>query len=203
MGFYWVPGSTPLHKASNNGQIEVIQKLLLKGANINAQDSIGRTPLICAIDRWRVYICYGPRLTILGKSAHLNAIKYLIDEGADVNIADTFDIATPLHKALAYCNRNIEIISLLISAGADVNFKNGDGETPLHSILLEQTWVDSDKYKEEEFQITKLLVSAGADIYTKFENSSLLDIALQNNKNEKIISYLTEKGLSKSEGKDS
>lgn len=42
--------STPLHWASNKGNIEAIEMLLDAGANINAQNRRGRTPLHSLIE---------------------------------------------------------------------------------------------------------------------------------------------------------
>ena len=42
----------------------------------------------------------------------------------------TMTANTPLHCA-AYGNENPEVLTILIEAGADVNVKNVDGETPL------------------------------------------------------------------------
>jgi len=37
-------GSTPLHEASSGGSLEVTRLLLSHGANVDEQDSDGRTP---------------------------------------------------------------------------------------------------------------------------------------------------------------
>lgn len=42
---------TPLHDAARNGSIPVIHLLLLSGAELDAQDSSGNTPLMIALDR--------------------------------------------------------------------------------------------------------------------------------------------------------
>ena len=42
--------TTPLHGAALNGHKEVAELLIAKGANVNAKDGFGRTPLDWAID---------------------------------------------------------------------------------------------------------------------------------------------------------
>jgi ankyrin repeat protein len=54
-------------------------------------------------------------------------LKALIDAGADINSSDNPDQMTPLHLSLEKVN--IEVIKLLIAAGANKNAKNKRGET--------------------------------------------------------------------------
>ncbi|MFN8395433.1 MAG: ankyrin repeat domain-containing protein [Bacteroidia bacterium] len=69
---------TALHVASTNGHIEILQLLLERGAEVNAQDKSGLTPLMAASE--------------LGNTV---AVILLIDKGADVNLQD-YDGLSPL-----------------------------------------------------------------------------------------------------------
>ena len=53
----------------------------------------------------------------------------------------------------AISKNNIEIAKMLIKAGADINGKNGRGNT----ALMEATW-------KNNIEIAKMLIEAGADI---------------------------------------
>src|SRR5262249_18725945 len=52
-----------------------------------------------------------------------------------------------------------EIVETLRRAGADVNAADADGHTPLVYAILNQCWVDPDRY----LRALRLLLTAGAD----------------------------------------
>lgn len=61
-----ISGRSPLHYAADYGHKKVLEYLLSKGANINAQDKFGITPLLSAIFE-----------------GHTECVKILINKGAD------------------------------------------------------------------------------------------------------------------------
>jgi len=91
-----------------------VQKLIRKGADPDAKDKHGWTPLHWAVEN--------------GKAEAVEAL--LIEAGADPDTKDK-DGWTPLHRAAAAedWNRD-EKIKLLLNAGADPKAKNNDGRTP-------------------------------------------------------------------------
>lgn len=100
---------TPLHFAAQAGQKDIVEFLIAKGADVNAETIKGETPLQFAAD-----------------NDHKEVVELLIEKGADVSLNRSGE--TPLHTAAA--NGHKEVAELLIAKGADVNAKNNDGQTP-------------------------------------------------------------------------
>ena len=98
-----------IHEAAEKGKIEAVKQHLAAGADVNAKDGIGGTPLYMAA-------FYG----------HKSTRDLLRQHGGKTG---GFDGWTPLNYAAFVGHK--EIAELLIAAGADVNAKDDDGKTPL------------------------------------------------------------------------
>ena len=98
-----------LRIAAGNGELEQMEELLKKGADVNAQDCDGLTPLHRAIE-----------------NDNLESVKLLIRKGADVNTED-YNGRTPLYWTSL--KQNIKIISALIEGGANVNVEDNNDRT--------------------------------------------------------------------------
>ena len=109
-----------LRLAAEKGNIEAVKKNLADGADVNADDGGGVTPLHLAAMKGHQHIVY------------LGIVELLITKGADVNAKDE-DGHTPLYFAAVRDHK--EITELLIAAGADVNVKNKFGKTPLDAAI--------------------------------------------------------------------
>ncbi|KAH9850291.1 ankyrin repeat-containing domain protein, partial [Lenzites betulinus] len=62
-------------------------------------------------------------------SGSVDIVRYLIDQGADVNRSDS-GAWTPLH--IAASGGFDEVVTELLGSGADVNQRNDKGLTPLY-----------------------------------------------------------------------
>jgi len=105
--------STPLHFACIKGDVDIARLLLDYGADINARNRLGHTPLHVAT--W---------------AGQKNAMELLIGKGARLETPSLVKRETPLHDAVV--RGNTEIVQLLLNRGAHVDPQNEDGETPLH-----------------------------------------------------------------------
>ncbi len=152
-------GNTPLHHAAPWSKAPAVVATLLKaGAQVNAREEYcGETPLH----------------EVAAHSESPAAVAELLKAGADVNAwsrklvmirykalgfkdHDYYWIATPLHLA-AKNNKNPEVITFLVKAGADVNAKDQFGITLLH---LAVKWSESP-------DVVTALIKAGADVNAK------------------------------------
>lgn len=93
---------------------DVVDILISMGADVNARDKGGGTPLHAAAG--------------LGEK---DIIEILLANGADIHARNEFG-STPLHNA-ALNGRHNGAIQLLLDNGADINAKSIDGETPIQS----------------------------------------------------------------------
>uniref|UniRef100_UPI004072FD1C Kinesin-like protein KIF18A, DARPin fusion protein n=1 Tax=synthetic construct TaxID=32630 RepID=UPI004072FD1C len=105
-----------LLEAARAGQDDEVRILMANGADVNATDASGLTPLHLAAT-------YG----------HLEIVEVLLKHGADVNAIDIMG-STPLH--LAALIGHLEIVEVLLKHGADVNAVDTWGDTPLHLAAI-------------------------------------------------------------------
>jgi cytohesin len=107
----------PLHATVVTGDIQAIEDLLAKGADVNARDEDGYTALFIAALR-----------------GHKEVVELLLAKGADINARLDVDARgaggwTSLHAAARHDRKSVA--QLLIAKGADVNAKTEKGQTAL------------------------------------------------------------------------
>lgn len=96
--------------AAGEGRNALVKQLIIKGAEINHQDSEGYTAVANA-----------------AMSRHLTTLKVLINAGATVD-ADPQGRSVLMHMVV---DNNPLIVQQLIGAGADVNYRDSRGDTAL------------------------------------------------------------------------
>lgn len=149
-----------LNVAAANGDIRTMQRILAACGNANAKGYSDMTPLHEA-------------------SAHgqLEAAKFLIAAGADVNARSRYNQETPLQSAAT--GGNVEIVQLLLSLGAKINAKGTYGWTPLHFAA----W-------HGRLEVVKVLLAHGAAVDARGKDKDTpLDLAAAS-KHQEVLELL-------------
>ena len=187
-------GKTALMAAALRGDSQLVEDLLLAGANPNATNQAGGTALM--------YSVVGGSLEIL---------QNLLDAKAAVNQSSS-NGWTPLMMAIA--KRKSELAKRLCQAGADVNATDVYGWTPLMraayegyaeelKLLLSQVSLDLERINDhgqtalhlavigEHIELVQLLLQHGAQHRADFEQRTPLSIAKDLN-NQSILDLLNQ-----------
>jgi ankyrin repeat protein len=189
--------------AIKNGDIERIKKLISQGANVNAKDNKGMTPLHEAA-------YYGRRQVakvLIAEGANVNATdtagqtplhiaanfgakfvpELLLANGAQVNARDNSG-NTPLHDAAGWWCVKQDLLELLLAKGADVNARNEAGQTPLHRVSMIRRQGTRIEIPAE------VLLAHGAEVDAKDKSGNTpIHFAIKNG-HGKLIDLLLSKG---------
>ena len=165
-------GSQPIHSAVINEDIEVIKLLMSHGADINARDNEGLTPLCMRLrfggtEHLQELMLLGADVFVKDHNNNTalhyaaepgddDAIKLLIKNGLDVN-AKNNNLETPLHVAAKMCRFNI--INTLLQAGANIETVDKLGFTPLHIVCFNT--IERDDITKKTIEA---LIQAGANV---------------------------------------
>ncbi|WP_253303083.1 ankyrin repeat domain-containing protein [Wolbachia endosymbiont of Phyllotreta cruciferae] len=156
-------GKTPLHCAIEFDELSMIDLLLTK-KNINpfVEDNDGKTSLDYAKEGKKAEILqalinnkYGSEqdnlLHLAAMIGEVNAVRYLIGKGVDVNVRNALH-HTPLHLAAGI--GHAEVVKILIREGkAEIDVFDARNQTPMHYAV-----------NNKKLEIVKLLLKLGADV---------------------------------------
>ena len=118
----FIYGYTALHDAACKHNADLTRLLLAAGADPNRKNNAGDTPVHEAAERWR-----------------LNVLRRLLAAGGDPNIQGFKDY-TPLHWATIAAHNSVEVLELLLAAGADVTILNSSRKSPLDVARYRRDW---------------------------------------------------------------
>ncbi len=113
-----IEGQTALHDAARSGCARMTALLLDHGADIEAEDKSGKTPLMLATEECKIHV-----------------VRVLLERGADAIRRGT-DGHAPMHSAALGGSKRI--LAMLIERGADVNAATDAGTTPLLIAQMRQ-----------------------------------------------------------------
>lgn len=135
----------PIHTAVFKNMYNIVIKLLVHGADIEAQDGNGMTPLLYSAiyncgEITKLLISYGANVnmedfvkrTALHFAAERNFMEIadtLLTTGIDIDHQDKYGWSA-LFGAIMY--NHLEMVQLLLSRGASVHLKDYTGDTALH-----------------------------------------------------------------------
>ena len=158
------PGLTALHIATIHDHPEAVSFLISKGAEVNARDTYGRTPLYEAksVEVAKILLKndadvhtedYINNFTPLHNVKSVEIATVLLENDSELNTKSDGDW-TPLHVKIL--EKQTTLALFFINQGADIHIQNTDGNTPLHLAV-----------EKEETEVAKLIFQKGGNPYTK------------------------------------
>jgi len=131
----WEASAAELHDAARRGDLAAVERLLAAGAQLDATDGGGATPL---------YLASG--------EGHTAVVARLLAAGGDPRrpASGPFgSTGTPIHAAVRY--GHLDVVRVLLEAGVDPNLPDDGVGPPLHTAL-----------RRGQAAIAELLKSSGA-----------------------------------------
>ena len=162
---------TALVAAASIGHESCLQLLLDKGADVNTVNSYQNTAL-----------------QVAARNLHCGCVAKLIGVGADLSGLTPLMFAVVSSKLVSLSVRNqlalVNTIELLVSAGADVNGRDVNGQTV---VMMGAKW--------QKLEFLKFLTTKGADVNLFDDNGdSALSIAVNSHGNYEIVKHLLQAG---------
>ena len=192
-------GSVPLQRTISNKE-KVIEIWLAWGADVNAKDGYGVTPLEDAVtfgcvDIFELLLNAGADIETRNKKGHTallmvakrgkeDMVKLLSEKGANLDLVDP-EGSTPLMLAAKYNSK--EVVGLLLLMGVDVKAKNQYGCTAL-SVAVEND--------NSDMGTVKLLLENGAEIQARnrYGQTVLFEANQGRNKDVDTVKLLLDNG---------
>jgi ankyrin repeat protein len=150
--------------AIRSNDFKAIDLLLNEGAAIDYKDSIGGFTLLTNAIFYK----------------NIESAKYLVEKGADVNLAAKNGIS-PLMMAIQ--NKDLEFVKFLIEKGAEINARDVDDETPLQYAIYMET-----------LEIVKYLIQKKANINDTFISRKKFGDTSEKGVKKTLLQFAKEEG---------
>ncbi|HUF47892.1 MAG TPA: ankyrin repeat domain-containing protein [Vicinamibacterales bacterium] len=175
----------PTVEAARRGDIEAIRALVQAGADVNATQGDGLTPLHWAAERGdralaEVLLHAGANvravtrigdhtpLHVASRTGSASVVRVLLDAGADASQATTTSGVTPLHLAAA--SGSVEAVTALLDKGAAIDAR-------------EQAWAQTPLVfaaAANRVEVVRTLLARGADVNAATRSVDLVQHQAQN-----------------------
>jgi len=163
-GYYQDGSGSVLMHCAARGNAEVAEVLLSAGANPNAYQGAEDRPLFIAAEQ-----------------GFAKLVSHLIRYKADVNWRHPVDQTTSLHLAVE--SGHVDVVNMLLEAGADASAANIHGVTPLLIACVRNS-----------SEIALSVIRAGAELDTIARNGATPLLAATQSDNEVIVNALLQAG---------
>jgi len=191
-------GTTALHWAAHDGNIEILVRLIQAGGNITAFNRYGIAPIWLAAqnghaDIIETFLRLGvapntPRndsgetvLMIAARGGHAGVLQRLIAYGADVNATDSIRSQTALMWAAAEGHQSA--VQILSEAGSDLEARSMTGLTALMFAI-----------RSGDINVTREILKQGADLRTTAPDGTTMLVLAIINAHWELAAFLLEKG---------
>jgi uncharacterized protein len=170
-------GETPLMAAARTGNAATVRALLEAGAEPNAKEKNGgQTSLMWAaaggfsavtgeLVRHKADVNIrsktGSTALMFASRGDLASVRTLLDAGADPNVEIPDWKGTAL--GIASTTGQPDIVEALLAKGADINHRDDNSFTPLHSAVRDSDYGEEREQRARAVATVKVLLAHGAD----------------------------------------
>ncbi len=155
-------GTTSVHAAVQEGNLQMLVKLLNAGANPDSVDQLGRSVLLIAAGEGRHALvepllslglnvdglenCYETPLSAACEGGYIRFVENLLQHHANIHIRTKHAKMTPLHHAAAM--HQPQIIRKLVDLGADICSRDRYANSPLDYASTHRASFEAIRYDE-------------------------------------------------------